>query len=132
MGADGRTCIGVRVNSGVAGQPPVEVRGRRVISGIGVCRTYQKLVRPLSDQSLSLHAAAAVTRIEKATELTVAFIFLFIGLDVSKQPESERDDRAHNTWIYPEVCVSRRSKSGSLSNACLLRSHVFDLSVLPA
>ena len=80
----------------------VEVRGKVVVSGIGAHRTYEKLVRPLADPKLAKHAEGAMARIEQATELTVAFIFLFLGLDTSALPPEEADERSHNTWIYPE------------------------------
>lgn len=94
MAADGTTCVGVRVNG-------VDVRSKIVVSGIGAHRSYEQLVKPLKDPYLQSAASAAMARIDATTELTVSFIFLFIGLDVSKQPAAERDDRGHNTWIYP-------------------------------
>ena len=108
MAADGRTCIGVSVrgSDGVS----VDVRGKLVVSGIGAHRSYEKLIRPLSAPDLQRKAEQAIARIEKTTELTVAFIFLFIGLDISEQPASERDERAHNTWIYPTCEYTKMEK----------------------
>ena len=91
---DGRKCIGVKVNG-------IDVKAKIVVSGIGAYRSYEKLVKPLSDPYLSKCATRAMERIEKTTELTVAFIFLFIGLDISGQPEEERDTRSHNTLPSP-------------------------------
>ena len=105
---EGRTCIGVRVNG-------IDVKAKIVVSGIGAYRSYEKLVKPLSDPYLSRCATRAMERIEKTTELTVAFIFLFIGLDISGQPEEERDIRSHNTWIYPgldHTAMEKRIEEG--------------------
>lgn len=88
------TCVGVVVNG-------VQVRSRVVVSSIGAYRSYEALVRPLADPPLQRAAEAAMARIERTTELTVSFMFLFLGLDLAAQPESERDERSHNTWIYP-------------------------------
>jgi len=60
-------------------------------------------VRPLAEPRLARAASAAMGRIAQTTELTVSFIFLFVGLDLSSQPEAERDERGHNTWIYPST-----------------------------
>ena len=74
MAADGTTCVGVRVNG-------VDVRSKIVVSGIGAHRSYEQLVKPLKDPYLQSAASAAMARIDATTELTVSFIFLFIGLD---------------------------------------------------
>ncbi|GMI01682.1 hypothetical protein TrST_g10383 [Triparma strigata] len=103
-GSGSPTCIGVRVN-GVT-----DVFAKTVVSGIGVGRTYRDLVATSSDKRISTAAAQPLERIYKSPdtcENSVAFIFLFVGLDVSGQPEEERDDRNHNTWIYPDFPDSK-------------------------
>ena len=104
MAADGQTCVGVTINGGV------EVRSKVVVSGIGAQRSYDHLIRPLPSPALASAATDAIARIEGATEHSVAFIFLFLGLDISTQPADERDARSHNTWIYPETDFTSMEK----------------------
>ncbi len=103
-------CTGVRV-VGSGGSEPVEIKAGVVVSGTGALRSYRDLVAPLKSQlpRAARHAEAAVKRIEAAAELSVAFIFLFVGLDVPEDaPEPVREDRRnHNTWIYPEPDFTR-------------------------
>jgi hypothetical protein len=42
---------------------------------------------------------AAIERLKSTEELSVAFIFLFVALDTTGQPEEERDDSSHNRWL---------------------------------
>ena len=42
--------------------------------------------------------------------LQVAFIFLFIALDTTGQPEEERDDSSHNRWLYPSTGFTAAEK----------------------
>ena len=53
-----------------------------VISSIGAVRSYKMLV-----PHIPAAAKAAIARIRDGTEYSVAFIFLFCGLDISAQPE---------------------------------------------
>ncbi|GMH48348.1 hypothetical protein TL16_g00272 [Triparma laevis f. inornata] len=93
------TCIGVKVN-GVT-----DIFAKTIVSGIGVGRTYRDLIATHVDKRISAMAVQPLERIYKKPENcenSVAFIFLFVGLDVTNQPSSERDDRNHNTWYYPD------------------------------
>ena len=92
-------CIGVNVDG--TSDRGVPLTARVVVSGSGVLRSYAQLLRPIPH--VAREAERAVARISKDTQLSCAFIFLFIGLDVSSQPESEVDHRSHNTWIYPDA-----------------------------
>ena len=64
-------CVGVTVKG-------VDVRAKFVVSGIGAARSYALLAKHVPSI-----ATPALARIRAATELSVSFIFLFIGLDVS-------------------------------------------------
>jgi all-trans-retinol 13,14-reductase len=90
---------GVRVNG------ETDVLAKAVVSGIGVGRTYRDLLATASDARAAALAQAPLQRIYGSPadcELSVAFIFLFVGIDITDQPPSERDGRSHNTWIYPD------------------------------
>ena len=99
-------CVGVRVKG-------VDVRARIVVSGIGAARSYS-----LIGQQIPSIAKPALANIAAATELSVAFIFLFLGLDVTDIAPSDEDERSHNTWIYPErdyTAMEKRIEGGSTS-----------------
>lgn len=84
--------VGVRMDD----EEGTVLRAKTVVSGIGGPRTYRTLLPPaLSRRPLTRLASA------RATTPSTAYIFLFCGLDVSSQPEAERDTCGHNTWIYP-------------------------------
>ncbi len=46
----------------------------------------------------------------------MAFIFLFVGLDVSDQMEEERDDSSHNRWLYPGCGYTAMEKRVEAAN----------------
>ena len=106
LDGSGSAC-GVRLTPTVKGGAPLEVRAKVVISGTGALRSYRDFLLPLKPQlgpPAASMSSAAVRRIEEATTLSVAFIFLFIGLDIPEDaPDDVRTDtRSHNTWIYPK------------------------------
>lgn len=91
----GGRCQGVVLDSGV------EVRGRCVVNSIGALPSMEML-RPHFPKK----AGQAIQRLKATDEPSVAFIFLFIALDVSKQPAEERDNSSHNRWLYPSTGFS--------------------------
>ena len=63
--------------------------------------------------TLCLQATAsqgAITRLQDTDEPSVAFIFLFLGLDISQMPEGERDNSSHNRWLYPGTGFTQAEK----------------------
>jgi all-trans-retinol 13,14-reductase len=77
-----------------------------VVSGIGVGRTYRDLMACTSNKHVRQMAKLPLQRIygkPENCELSVAFIFLFVGIDTTDMPKHvEPDVRNHNTWIYPD------------------------------
>ena len=73
----------------------MEIHAPIVINSAGALPTYE-LLSPHMDVS------SQITSLKSTDEPSVAFIFLFVALDVTSQPESERDDSSHNRWIYPQ------------------------------
>ena len=84
-------CEGVMVNNSIP------VYADTIVSGIGAIQSF-KLLSPHYPKECS----AAIARLERNHEYSCAFIFLFIALDISSQPEEEIDDSSHNRWIYPQ------------------------------
>jgi len=86
----------------------LHVHAKVVVSGTGVLRTYRDLVLPLAPvlPAAARRANAAISSLEATTELSCAFIFLFIGLDVPEEVGA-CETRSHNTWMYPTADYTR-------------------------
>lgn len=95
------SCGGVRVND-------MEVHAKVTISSAGALRSYRDLLGPIP--AMRPLADAAVERIRATTELSVAFIFLFVGLDIPEDSDAHKDRRSHNTWIYPRPDYTQMEK----------------------
>jgi all-trans-retinol 13,14-reductase len=111
MGVGGGKCEGVVVDG--TSDKGVEIRGRLVVSGAGALRSYRDLVSKVP--TFKSRADAAVARIGRASDLSCAFIFLFVGLDTTGQPDVEIDERNHNTWVYPEADYVRMEQRAEAS-----------------
>eukprot|EP00750_Incisomonas_marina_P022304 INCI4963.1.p2 GENE.INCI4963.1~~INCI4963.1.p2 ORF type:complete len:629 (-),score=107.45 INCI4963.1:2815-4701(-) len=98
MSKTGR-CEGVTVEGGA------EIRAKCVVNSIGALPSFQML-RPHFPKACD----KAIKRLESTDEPSVAFIFLFIALDTTGQPEEERDDSSHNRWLYPSTGFTAAEK----------------------
>lgn len=95
----GSQCVGVKVNGSV------EIRASQVISGIGAIQSFSLL-----EKHRPIECKSALANLRINHEYSVAFIFLFIALDITDQPEEDRDHSSHNRWIYPERNYTKMEK----------------------
>ena len=103
-------CAGVALE-GIGGDTLTIAARDAVVSSVGALPSYQ-LLRPHAARLAGGPRAcdAAIARLRATDVPSVAFIFLFVALDVSDQPAAERDDTSHNRWLYPSVDFTRAEK----------------------
>jgi len=84
-----------KVQGVVVNKNNVSIRAPIVINSAGALPSYELL-------SEHVNVDKQISSLKSTDKPSVAFIFLFVSLDITKQPEKERDETSHNRWIYPK------------------------------